>query len=50
MDQDKPRLVSIEDPDDVIFNLEVLDEWRGAFHGQMEGRANASEGIGRFGL
>lgn len=40
----------IEDPDDLIFDLQVLEEWRQAFGGQQEERAKISEGIGRFGL
>jgi hypothetical protein len=39
-----------EDPDDLVFDFEVLDEWRQTFQGRVEQRANYSEGIGRFGL
>ena len=38
------------DPDDIIYNVPELDEWRQFFQGQMEAQANLSEGIGRFGL
>ena len=39
-----------DDPKDLIFDFGVLDEWRQTFEGQLEERANYSEGIGRFGL
>jgi hypothetical protein len=42
--------VIAEDPDDIIFDLEVLQEWRQAFEGKVEEKANMLEGIGRFGL
>lgn len=38
------------DPEDVIFDPDVLEEWRQFFHGQLEAKANITEGIGRFGL
>jgi hypothetical protein len=38
------------DPEDIIFDPEVLEEWRQFFQGQLEEKANISEGIGRFGL
>ncbi len=38
------------DPEDVIFDTDVLEEWREFFQGQLEEKANISEGIGRFGL
>jgi hypothetical protein len=38
------------DPEDNIFDPEVLDEWRHFFSGQLEEKANISEGIGRFGV
>ena len=38
------------DPDDIIFDLDELEEWREFFHGQLEEKAQISEGIGRFGL
>lgn len=38
------------DPEDVIFDPDVLEEWRQFFQGQLEEKANISEGIGRFGL
>jgi hypothetical protein len=40
----------VEDPDDIIFDLEVLQEWRQAFEGKVEEKANLLIGIGRFGL
>ena len=39
-----------DDPNDLVYDLEVVDEWREAFQGQMEERANYTEGVGRFGL
>jgi hypothetical protein len=38
------------DPDDVIYNVPELEEWRQFFQGQIEAQTNLSEGIGRFGL
>ena len=38
------------DPEDVIFDPDVLEEWRQFFQGQLQEKANISEGIGRFGL
>lgn len=38
------------DPEDVIYNVVELEEWRQFFHGQVEAHTNATEGIGRFGL
>ena len=39
-----------EDPDDIIFDFEVLKEWKEAFEGRIEEKAHRVEGIGRFGL
>lgn len=39
-----------DDPNDLVFDFEVIDEWREAFQGQMEEKANCTEGVGRFGL
>jgi hypothetical protein len=39
-----------DDPDDLVFDFEVIDEWRQTFEGSMEERAKIYEGIGRFGL
>jgi hypothetical protein len=39
-----------DDPNDLVFDFEVIDEWREAFEGQMEEKANYTEGVGRFGL
>eukprot|EP00980_Cylindrotheca_fusiformis_P006232 scaffold1334_cov123-Cylindrotheca_fusiformis.AAC.2 len=39
-----------EDPDDLVFDFEVIAEWREAFEGRMEEKANYTEGVGRFGL
>jgi hypothetical protein len=38
------------DPDDIIYAVDVMEEWREFFQGQVEEKANISEGIGRFGL
>lgn len=38
------------DPDDIIYNVQELEEWRQFFQGQMEAQTNQSEGIGGFGL
>jgi hypothetical protein len=39
-----------DDPDDLVFDFELIDEWRQTFEGRMEERAKIYEGIGRFGL
>jgi hypothetical protein len=39
-----------EDPDDLIFDLEELDEWRQSFEGKLDAKENYSVGIGRFGI
>jgi hypothetical protein len=39
-----------DDPDDLCFDFEELDEWRENFQGTIEAKENHSEGIGRFGL
>ena len=39
-----------DDPNDLAFDFEVIDEWRQAFEGQMEEKANDADGVGRFGL
>jgi hypothetical protein len=39
-----------DDPDDLCFDFEELDEWRLNFEGTVEANENHSEGIGRFGL
>ena len=39
-----------DDPKDLVFDFEVLDEWRQTFEGRVEEQANYSEGIGRFGF
>ena len=38
------------DPDEIIYSIPELEEWRQFFQGQIEAQANLSEGIGRFGL
>lgn len=38
------------DPDDIVYAFDVMEEWREFFQGQVEEKANISEGIGRFGL
>jgi hypothetical protein len=38
------------DPEDVIYHVSELEEWRHFFRGQLEAQTNLSEGIGRFGL
>ena len=39
-----------DDPDDLVFDYEVIDAWREAFQGEMEEQANLAEGVGRYGL
>jgi len=40
----------VENPNELIFDFTVLDEWRETFEGRLEEKANNLEGIGRFGL
>lgn len=40
----------VDDRKELIFEFAVLDEWREAFEGRLEQKANHVEGIGRFGL
>lgn len=40
----------VEEPDEIIFDFEELEEWRRSFEGKVETQANHAEGIGRFGL
>ena len=39
-----------DDPNDLVFDFDVIEEWRQAFGGTLEERANCTEGVGRFGL
>mmetsp|Transcript_25162 Transcript_25162/g.62039 ORF Transcript_25162/g.62039 Transcript_25162/m.62039 type:complete len:1007 (+) Transcript_25162:894-3914(+) len=39
-----------DDPNDLVFDYDVIDAWREAFQGEMEEQANLAEGVGRYGL
>ena len=39
-----------DEPDDLVYDFEVLDEWREAFTGKIEEEKNIVDGVGRFGL
>ena len=39
-----------DEPEEILFDIEELEDWRHSFEGKVETRENHAEGIGRFGL
>ena len=39
-----------DEPNEILFDIEELEDWRRSFEGKVETRENRAEGIGRFGL